>query len=187
MLLTEKRDDEQRQKYEKIEKQMRIWRVLLWKGSQIRKVQKNLEDIERFPTIEEFKLIENSEHSRQGKYLLDRFKVNGAMELTSKRFAHMRDYLLLNIGCDNATRTGGIINMKLGEYKRRKISKDDPLGYTVSAADAFGEEAAGGAQSAKTDPFAFIMKFAKENQMSFYEAIMQPEIKKLNQRNGTSP
>ena len=37
-----------------------------------------------------------------------------------------------------------------------KLAKS--LGYTVSAADAFGEEAAGGAQSAKTDPFAFIMR-----------------------------
>ena len=61
-----------------------------------------------------------------------------------------------------------------------KLAKS--LGYTVSAADAFGEEAAGGGQSAKNDPYAFVMKFAKENQMSFYEAVMQPEIKKLNLR-----
>ena len=55
-------------------------------------------------------------------------------------------------------------------------------GWTVAAEEAFGDDAPGAGKSAKADPYAFIMKFAKDNQLSFYEAIDEPEIKKLNLR-----
>ena len=55
-------------------------------------------------------------------------------------------------------------------------------GWTVPAEEAFGDDAPGAGKSAKADPYAFIMKFAKDNQLSFYEAIDEPEIKKLNLR-----
>ena len=52
----------------------------------------------------------------------------------------------------------------------------------VPAEEAFGDDAPGAGKSAKADPYAFIMKFAEDNQLSFYEAIDEPEIKKLNLR-----
>ena len=78
-----------------------------------------------------------------------------------------------------------------GEKKYRetmvKVWKDDAqaaqaAGTEVVVADAFGIDAAGGADAAASDPYHFVMKFANENQMTFYEAIMAPEIKRMNLR-----
>jgi hypothetical protein len=108
---------------DKLMKRIDMWRSRLWKDTEINKFQRQINDIERFPTPEDFKKFDESDHSQGARSVIQELSV--ADEITQRKFTYSRDFLLSKALADNAGRPGGVYNMTLLEYRRRKVDPED--------------------------------------------------------------
>ena len=65
-------------------KKIDTWRSNMWKSSEVVKFQKQLDDIERFPSPEEFEEMENSEHFKGAKRLIMFFNLGRPTHCASR-------------------------------------------------------------------------------------------------------
>jgi len=65
-----------------------------------------------------WKKFDEAEHVRNCKDALNSFYKKN--DLTISLFANVRDYIMISICLDNASRSGSIANMTIGEFKRAK-------------------------------------------------------------------
>ena len=107
----------------KMETLIKQWRRNLWKGIEIRKHQKQLQDMSSFPMPEEISKLDKSEVMQDAISTLKRFSLSEST-ITKKAFALVRDYLLTRIIFDNASRPGAISNMTLSEFQGALVQED---------------------------------------------------------------
>ncbi len=126
--LEKKLTEEQLKEINILAEQMKTWRSPLNRKYESSHEIKKRKNIKIFPSSKEFEAIEKAPHSREAQSLLKSFK-REAREIDMHSFCHARDYLLVNMGSDNATRSGASIYMTLEEYEDRQFDKD---GVTVT-------------------------------------------------------
>ena len=98
----------------KITTQFSYWNKNLYKGLQKRKHVRIFEDMQKFPTPEEIKRMDNSDIVNEAKACLDMMK-NNYSEPSKQEFTLIRDYIMTMLIFDNCSRPGGIYNMLLSE------------------------------------------------------------------------
>ena len=114
-------------KIKKIQVILQQWRRNLWKDIQKRKHEKMLIDIARFPKAEEIIVMDKSERTKGAISTLKRHMCTSP-KITRSSFCSVRDYLLMYLIFDNASRPGAISNMTLKEF-RDAITQND--GYVI--------------------------------------------------------
>ena len=97
--------------------QIKKWCCNLYKGIQRRKYKKNLLDIEKFPTSEDMKKMDNPERVKNTFQYL-RHLTCTHVEPCKSRFKQIRDYLLSTLLIDNCSRPGGVHNITLEEFEK---------------------------------------------------------------------
>ena len=113
-------DFDQMKRMEAVVKQ---WRRNLWRSIKVRESQKQLIDMERFPTASEISRLDKSERIKEATQTLNRF-MSTESKITRKDFCLVRDYILLYLIFDNASRPGAISNMTLKELNHAVCQKD---------------------------------------------------------------
>ena len=88
--------------------------------------KKDMEQLEQLLTSADFLKLDNSDYQKKCKSIL-----NGHSKLTLKmlEFTRARDYLLMQMCIDNASRTGALANMTLGEFGNAKYTGES---YVIS-------------------------------------------------------
>ena len=131
----------------KLKLQFKLWNKRLYKGLKIRKHVKARLDIQRFPTVDEMKLLDKSSTVKEALDYLNYLRC-GECDPSKSGFTLIRDYILCTMLCDNCSRPGGVYNMNLGEVKNacpdkyktgydievfhHKTSEDGPVNVSVS-------------------------------------------------------
>ena len=108
---------------------IKTWNSNLFKSIQLRKYDKQLSDMKRFPTPAEIKSLDESEETRLAREALHEYVKDKKREISKRSFCLVRDYLLTFILFDNASRPSPVASMTLGELNAAVNQRD---GVTVS-------------------------------------------------------
>ena len=96
---------DQEMKISNLLKQIRKWSAILYKGVEIRKYSKGIEDLQHYPTPAELCRFDSSKHTQS----VLRKQISLPVSLpTLHNFTNSRDYVLSWLLVDNASRTGGV-------------------------------------------------------------------------------
>ena len=93
------------------------------KGIEIRKHQKQLQDMSPFPMPDEISQLDKSEVMKDAVSKLKRFS-HSENTITKKAFTLVGDFLLMCIIFDNASRPGAISNMTLLKFQGALVQTD---------------------------------------------------------------
>ena len=109
---------------------IKTWNSNLFKSIQLRKYDKQLCDLKRFPTPAEIKSLDQSEEARLAREALHEY-VKDNWEISKISFCLNRDYSLTFIVFDNASRPSPVTNMTLGELNAAVSQQDGVVVVSV--------------------------------------------------------
>ena len=98
------------------------WSRNYHKRIQIEKHNRQLEQLSDLPTVEEIRKLDLSYHKKDAIKTLSTFTCTQSLP-SRKEYCHVRDYLLTYVILDNASRSGCITNMTLGEYRKAEAQR----------------------------------------------------------------
>ena len=101
----------------------------LYKGIQRRKFKKNWIDIEKFPTSDDMRKMDDSDHVKTTIQYLKHLTCTHVVPSKSG-FTQIRDYLLSTLLIDSCSRPGGVHNMTLEEFEK-VIPDENNHGYVI--------------------------------------------------------
>ena len=90
------------------------------------KWKKDMEQLEQLLTSADFLKLDNSEYQKKCKFISNG---HSKTKLKMLEFTRARDYLLMQMCIDNASRTGALANMTLGEFGNAKYTGES---YVIS-------------------------------------------------------
>ena len=109
---------------------IKTWNSNLFKSIQLRKYDKQLCDLKRFPTPAEIKSLDKSEEARLAGEALHEY-VKDNWEISKISFCLNGDYSLTFIVFDNASRPSPVANMTLGELNAAVSQQDGVVVVSV--------------------------------------------------------
>lgn len=108
--------------------QMKMWSKTYNKQVKERFWEKRMEDISCLRTPEQIQQFDTSELAREAVKILGKFQESSESKMPcQKEYTVVRDYLLTILCINNGSRSGGLANMTLGEFRAAKKYDDDYL------------------------------------------------------------
>lgn len=103
------------------------WSTSFRRSSAKRHWEKKEEDFHALISPEQIKEFERSKAARDAICLLGKLTGAQNMEIFQRQYTLLRDFLIVEISIDNASRSGALANMKMGEFKKMKTEGDDSV------------------------------------------------------------